>query len=87
MNAMQGCECEFKKRAEIVQKNTKNGLKTQEKAHLGYLKIKKNLKSALKLNSHTPEHVIISGVASGRAGGAYCPTTRVLVQKKIGNSM
>ena len=30
---IQGCEWEFKKRAEIVLKTQKNGLKTQEKAH------------------------------------------------------
>ena len=43
------CEWEFKKRAEIVHqlvkkggKQPKNGLKTQEKAHFGYLKKKES---------------------------------------------
>ena len=30
--------------------------------------------------------IISSGVASGRAGGADCPTTRVSVPKRLGRS-
>ena len=54
----QGCECEFKKRAEIVLKTQKMAWKHKKRHILGISTTKKELKSALKLNSHTPaEHI------------------------------
>ena len=44
----QGCEWEFKKKSRNIIKNTKNGMKTQEKANFGVFQQQKELKSAFQ---------------------------------------